>query len=172
MKLYRFSPIKSNGELLEAITYTHFACHKLCKRSFGIYLPVAGNLAIFCHYEDEYDRLVAMRNEIAEQSNNPNQKYFKLHQPIVIPAQDGIPTATYTHLYIRRPDPYRHHVGDVDFHLSQKRYMELEQSLENSTSIEGARIFPRKDLDMIELFNPDIDALGYVRTGALTDELN
>jgi hypothetical protein len=30
--------------------------------------------------------------------------------------------------------------------------------------IKGARIFPRQDLDMIELYDPDVDACGYVST--------
>ena len=32
MKLYRFSPIKNEEELLEAIKHTHFACFELCKK--------------------------------------------------------------------------------------------------------------------------------------------
>ena len=30
--------------------------------------------------------------------------------------------------------------------------------------IKGARIFDRPDLDMIELYDPNVDALGYVST--------
>ncbi len=172
MKLYRFSPIESKEQLLEAITYTHFACHKLCKQSFGTDLPVAGNLAIFCHYDDEFDRLVTLRNELAEKSDNPSQKYFKLLEPIVMPAQEDVPAATYTHLYIRPPDPYRHHVGDVDFHVEQNGYDELRLALAGGKPSKGARMFPRSDLDMIELFDPEIDVLAYVRTGSLTKGLN
>ena len=101
MKLYRFSPIENKVQLLEAIKYTHYACHKLCKQSFGTYLPNAGNMGVFCHYNDEYEQLVAIRKEITEPSDNPDQKYFKLHEPIVIAAQDDVPETTYTHLYIR-----------------------------------------------------------------------
>lgn len=164
MKLYRFSPIQNKEELIEAITFTHLACNYLCKQSFGEYLPNAGNIGIFCHYDDEYDQLTALRKEMTEESDNVNQKYFRLHEPIVIPAQDGIPETTYTHLYIRKPDPYRHHVGDVDFYLEPREYKELKQDMLNGKIIKGARIFPRQDLDMIELYNPDIDACGYVST--------
>ena len=52
MKQYRFSPIKNKSELLNAIAYTHFACHALCKQTFGHYVPIAGNIGIFCHFED------------------------------------------------------------------------------------------------------------------------
>ena len=152
MKLYRFSPIQTKEELMEAIRYVHFACNKLCKQSFGEYLPNAGNLGIFCHYDDEYDRLIALRKEMTEESDNVNQKYFRLHEPITIPAQNGIPETTYTHLYIRKPDPYRHHVGDVDFYLKPEEYRELKQAMQHGKVVKGARIFPRQDLDMIELY--------------------
>lgn len=94
MKLYRFSPIQNKNELLEAIKHVHFACHDLCKASFDKYLPNASNMGIFCHYNDEYTRLVAIRNQIAKPSDDPNQKYFEPYEPIVIPAQDGIPETT------------------------------------------------------------------------------
>lgn len=171
MKLYRFSPIESKDKLIEAIRYIHFACHKLCKQSFGEYLPSAGNMGVFCHYENEYEQLVAIRKELTEPSNDPNQKYYKLYDPIVIPVEDDVPETTYTHLYIRKPDPYRHHVGDIDFYLEPEQYAELKQSLLNGKIIKGARVFPRNDLDMIELYDPDVDALGYVSTNTMTEKV-
>jgi hypothetical protein len=171
MKLYRFSPIKTKEQLLEAIMHTHFACYELCKQSFGTYLPNAGNIGIFCHYYDEYERLIAIRKELTEPSDDPNQKYFKLHEPIVIAAKGDVQETTYTHLYIRKPDPYRHHVGDVDFYLDAKEYARLRQSLQDGKIIPGARIFPRQDLDMIELYHPDVDVLGYVSTNTMTEKV-
>ena len=171
MKLYRFSPIESKELLQAAVAYTHFACYKLCKQSFGHYLPNAGNMGLFCHYDNEYEQLVAIRKELTEPSDEPNQKYFKLYNPITIPAQDDVPETTYTHLYIRRPDPYRHHVGDVDFYIEPDQYAELKQSLLAGKTINGARMFPRNDLDMIELYDPDVDALGYVSTSTMTEKV-
>ncbi|MDB5178821.1 MAG: hypothetical protein JWN01_764 [Patescibacteria group bacterium] len=171
MQLYRFSPIQSKQELLEAIAYTHFACYGLCEQSFGKCLPNAGNIGIFCHYDDEYERLVAIRRELTEPSDDPNQKYFELHEPIVVAAKDNVPETTYTHLYIRKPDPYRHHVGDVDFYLEAEEYTKLKQSLQDGKLIPGARLFPRQDLDMIELYGPDVDALGYVSTSSMTEKV-
>lgn len=165
MKLYQFSPIQNQDELLEAIKYIHFACYKLCKQSFGEYLPNAGNMGVFCHYEDEYDRLIAIRKEMTEDTGNLDQKYFKLYEPITIPAEGDVPETTYTYLYIRRPDPYRHHVGDVDFYLPPAEYAALKQAmLDGHKTLPGARVFDRPDLDMIELYDPDVDALGYVST--------
>ncbi|HMS23904.1 MAG TPA: hypothetical protein PKB09_03790 [Candidatus Saccharibacteria bacterium] len=171
MKLYRFSPISSREQLLEAIRYVHSSCYKLCKRSFGEYFPNAGNMGIFCHYEDEYNHLVGIRKQITEPSDDPNQKYFKLIEPIYIEAVDGIPEATYTYLYIRKPDPYRHHVGDIDFYLEQHQYDELKQSIVSGKQIDGARVFPRNDLDMIELYDPDVDVLGYVSPHTMTEKV-
>ncbi len=168
MRLYRFSPIKNKKQLLEAIKHIHFESYKLCKQSLGYYLPNRGNLGIFCHYDDEYELLIEIRKELTESSDNPVQKYFRLHTPIVIPAKNDVPETAYTYLYIRRPDPYRHHVGDIDFLLESGKYNELKKTLSNGKKIKGARIFDRADIDMIELYDPDIDVLGYIRTDKMT----
>ncbi|MBU4380636.1 hypothetical protein L6255_03885 [Candidatus Parcubacteria bacterium] len=164
MKAYRFSPIKSKEELFEAINHIHFECNKLCKQSFGKYLPNAGNMGIFCHYDNEYEFLINIRKDLTEPSNSPNQKYFTLYEPVVIPAKNDVPETTYKYLYIRKPDPYRHHVGDLDFYLEPEKYKELKQSMIGGRMIKGARVFDRQDLDMIELYDPDVDVLGYVST--------
>jgi hypothetical protein len=169
MKLYRFSPIKSHEELEEAIKHVHFECYKLCKQSFDTYLPNAGNMGVFCHYDDEYEFLTNLRKELTEASDNFNQKYFRLHEPITIPAKGDVPETTYTYLYIRKPDPYRHHVGDVDFYLDPEKYQELKNSMLSGKKVKGARVFDRQDLDMIELYDPDIDVLGYVSTNKMTE---
>lgn len=169
MKLYRFSPIKSKEELLEAIKHTHLECYKLCKQSFGYHLPNAGNIGIFCHYDEEYEYLTDLRKEMTEASDNFNQKYFRLHEPITIPAQDDVPETIYTYLYTRKPDPYRSHVGDVDFYLEPEKYKNLKQDMLNGKKVKGARVFDRPDLDMIELYDPDSDALGYVSTETMTE---
>jgi hypothetical protein len=172
MQLYRFSPIETKDQLLEAIEYIHFACHELCNQSFGKILPNAGNMGVFCHYDDEYDKLVEIRKQLTEPSDDPNQKYFKLLEPITIPARDNLPETTYTFLYIRKPDVYRAQVGDIDFYLEQSDYDELKQSLVAGKQVRGARVFPRNDLDMIELYNSDIDALGYVSTHTMTEKVH
>jgi hypothetical protein len=163
MKLYRFSPIQSKAQLLEAIRHIHLSCYALCKQAFGRYLPNSGNVGVFCHYDDEYTFLTRLRVELTEATDNINQKYYRLHEPIIIPAQGDIPETTYTHLYIRKPDPYRHHTGDVDFSLEAGEYAKLKQELQH-TVIKGMRLFERTDLDMVELHDPDVDALAYVST--------
>lgn len=171
MKLYRFSPIKNKDELLEAIKHIHLTCYQLSKQSFGEYLPNSGNVGVFCHYDDEYEQLVTIRKDLTEPSDDPNQKYFKMHEPIVIPAQGDVPETSYTHLYIRKPDIYRSQVGDIDFYLEQGEYDKLKAKLKAGEHIPGARIFPRNDLDMIELYNPDVDALAYVSTNTMSEKV-
>ena len=146
MHLYRFSPIRSKEALMEAIYHTHFESYKMCKQSFGEYFPNRGNIGIFCHYDDEYEYLTKLRKEMTESSVNFNQKYFKLRKPIVIPARDEVPETTYEFLYIRRPDPYRHHVGDLDFYLEDDEYAELKKSMLDGRKIKGARVFDRPEL--------------------------
>jgi hypothetical protein len=162
MQLYRFSPIDSKAKLLEAIEYIHASCFDLCKQTFGTYLPVVGNIGVFCHYEDEYALLTQIRKELTDESDNLNQKYYHLLEPIVIASKEGMPTTTYTRLYIRKPDPYRSQVGDVDFALDTQKYAEFKNSVKSSLLTKGARIFERPDSDMIELYNPDSDVLAYV----------
>jgi hypothetical protein len=171
MKLYRFSPIKGKVEFLQAVEHIHFSCYALCKQSLGTYLPNAGNMGIFCHYDDEYVFLTTLRKQLTEPSEDVNQKYFRLHEPIIIPARGDVPKTTYTHLYIRKPDPYRHHAGDVDFFLDPAQYRELKQMLLEGTVIKGIRVFDRADLDMLELFDPDVDALGYISTKTMAEKV-
>ena len=171
MKLYRFSPVTTRADLLEAIRHIHIECFKLCKASLGEYLPIAGNVGFFCHYDEEYNALIELRKQLTQVSENPNQKYFELHEPIVIPAEGDMPETIYTHLYIRQPDIYRAQVGDVDFVMNAERYQKMKGELEAGKIITGARIFPRADLDMIELYSPDVDALGYISVSEETEKV-
>jgi len=155
--------------MLQAIEYIHFESFRLCKQSFDRYLPVAGNVGIFSHYHDEYETLTKIREQLTESSANFNQKYFKLHDPIVFPAKDDVPKTEYTFLYVRQPDPYRHHVGDIDFYLPEEEYTSLKTEMENGKELPHARLFPSPRLDMIELHEPDSDVLAYVSTEKMAD---
>ncbi|MBI4065086.1 hypothetical protein HY409_01825 [Candidatus Gottesmanbacteria bacterium] len=163
MNPYRFSPIQSREVMIEAIHHIHMTCHTLCKQSIGRYLPVAGNVGVFCHYDDEYTFLTKLREELTNSTDSVYGKYYKLHEPIIVPAQDDIPKTTYSFLYIRNPDPNKHQVGDIDFYLEPIKYAELKQSLLDGKEIKSARILPsRPDLDLIELYDSEVDAFGYI----------
>ncbi|USN53102.1 MAG: hypothetical protein H6760_02895 [Candidatus Nomurabacteria bacterium] len=158
---YRFSPIQDKEQLIQAITYTHLKCFELCKKNFGRYLPVAGNLGIFCHDDDEYSYLTKVRQELTKESDNWNQKYYRLHEPIVIPAQGDIPETTYTYLYIRKPDQHTE-VGDVDFVLDKEEFEELKKALSRGEKMPGVEIMNRPDLDLVKLLDPDFDVLSFI----------
>ena len=161
MNSFKFSPIKSQEELLKAVKYTHSKCFELCKKVFGKYIPVAGTIGIFCHYDDEYEFLTKLREQLTEESDNWNQKYYRLYEPIVIPAQGDVPATIYTYLYIRKPDQHEE-VGDIDFVLNSKEYLELKSSLLSGTEIKGMEIFDRPGLDLIRLFDSEIDTLSFI----------
>ena len=158
---FRFSPISSKEKLLEAIEYTHFACFELLKRNFGKYLCVAGNIGIFCHLDDEYKFLSKLREEMTISSGNWNEKYFRLHDPIMVPARGDIPETVYTYLYIRKPDQHTE-VGDIDFVMDKKEYDGLKSSLVHGKRIKGIEILDRPELDLIKVFDQDADVLSFI----------
>jgi hypothetical protein len=161
MNKFRFSPIKNKEQLFEAIKYTHIKCFELCKKVYGKYLPVAGNLGIFCHDNGEYEFLTKLREELTDKTDNWNQKYYRLYEPIKIPSNDDIPETTYTYLYIRKPDQHTE-VGDVDFVLNSKEYSELRNNLANGVKIKGMEILDRPELDLIKLFDSDFDVSSFI----------
>lgn len=167
-KPFLFSPIKDHHELLKALEYVHISCHKLCKRTFGKYLPIAGNIGIFTHYEDEFRYLTKMREELTEIDDNISNKYYRLHEPITFPKIGDIPKTTYLYLYIRRPEEDHPDAGDVDFYLEDKKYRDLKGSLLNGTLMEGVKIFERVDLDYVKLYDPNVQASAFVGTNCYT----
>jgi len=157
--------ITTEKQLMEIITQIHSGCHKLCKQAFDQYYEVSGNMGVFCHDDDEYELLTQLRKDLTEPSDNPNQKYFKLIEPIVVNATNGFPKATYTHLYIRQPDPtpYGEHSGDVDFVLEPGEYDQLKASI-TENSKDGIQMYDRPGWDTIQITDPNIDAIAYVST--------
>lgn len=169
MNKFRFSPIQTKEQLLEAITYTHVACHKLCKQTFGTYLPIAGNIGIFCHYNDEYTLLTNLRESMTILTDNWNEKYYRLLEPITIPKNLDIPETTYTYLYIRKPDTEHSDVGDLDFYMNPAEYKNLKDSLQRGEKLLNASIFERPDLDLVKLSNTDVDACAFVGTNRMSE---
>jgi len=167
MKLYKFSPITNREQLIEAIKYTHFATFELCKKALGKYLPVAGDIAIFCHYNKEFELLAQLGKELTDPSISFNGKYFRLYEPIVIAAKDDISETTYEYLYIRQPDRFRPQVGDADFVIDKNEYRKIQ----NSQVINDVEVFDRPDLDACELFHPDFDVLIYLTTKTVAEAL-
>ena len=169
MQSYRFSPIKSEKELFEAINHIHFIGHSMLKQILGYLLPVAGNIGVFCHYEDEFKFLTEIRKELTDIDDNWNQKYFRLFKPIIIPAKDDIHETTYTYLYVRRPEVEHPHVGDVDFYLEPEKYKELKQAVKSGKISKGIKGFERPDLDLLRLYDTDTDVSAFIGSYQMSD---
>jgi hypothetical protein len=135
-------------------------------------LPVRGIVGVFAHYPEEFVFLTSLREKLTDSNTNYKGKYFKLHKPIVV-AEDGhVPGATYEFLYIRRVDPYRPQVGDVDFVLPPEEHESMKKKLNYDNFVDGARLFGRPEENIIELWDPDVDAAAYVATMPMRDELS
>lgn len=162
MKRFRFSPIKNQEELLKAVKYIHIESFKLCNQKLGYFLPVAGNIGVFCHDDEEFEFLTGIREKLTDYSANWNKKYFRLYQPLVIPATEGIPETSYTYLYIRKNDAEHDQVGDLDFYMEPSRYKELKQSLVLGKKIQGVEILDRPDLDLIQISDTNVDVVAFI----------
>lgn len=171
MSPFRFSPIKSEIELRQALEYLHAACFALAKKACGRYLPIAGNIGVFCHYDDEFSFLTDLRERLTDSADNWNQKYYRLLKPLAIPAQGDLPAATYTYLYIRRPDPQAPEVGDIDFVATPAEHRKLKELAEAGEKADGVGLLYRPDLDMIRLSQPGIDALPYITTKTILESM-
>jgi hypothetical protein len=169
MKTFRFSPIKNKEELFEAVRFIHFESYRLCKQKLGYILPVTGNIGVFCHYEEEFERLISIRKELTDISDNWNQKYFRLLKPIIIPKENNISETIYTYLYIRKPELSHPDVGDLDFYMEPNTYQELKLSLVSGKIMNGVKIFERPDLDLIRLHDPNSDVSAFIGTYQMTN---
>lgn len=158
-------------DLAALIEKIHKGCFTLCYEALGVYLPVAGNIGIFCQSEEDFDRFTKARERLTHPSNNINQKYFELKAPITVQQIGKIPSATYTHLYIRKPNPDSPEAGDVDFVLPQEEYVKLKNRILAGEKVPGASLYNRPGWDTIEIRNPNIDALAYVSTQEMAEKV-
>jgi 8-oxo-dGTP diphosphatase len=158
--------------LFSTIQQIHLTCNQLCEQLLEKYLPNSGNMGVFCQSEEEYKHFTKLREELTQPSDNSNQKYYKLREPIIIPASGDIPETTYTHLYIRNldPTPYGKYKGDVDFVIEQEEYKELKERV-GKGEIKGAEIYNRPGWDNIQLTDPTINAVAYISTMEMAEKV-
>lgn len=151
---------------LEVLKKIHSDCHELCQRILSKGLQIAGNIGVFCKDDEEYKRFSKLCGELIKPSDNPNQKYFELKEPI------SISDATYTHLYIRKPDTteYGKYRGDIDFIMSPTEFDLLKQKV-NAGGIPGAEIYNRPGWDMVKLTSSDIGSVSYVTTKKMAEKI-
>jgi len=108
-------------------------------------------LGIFCHFDEEFEFLTKLREELTNNKINWNQKYYLLRKPITIISKVDIPETNYSYLYIRRPDPEKPQVGDVDFVLEKYKFSELKNKSLKGKVVNSVELFYRPDLDMVRL---------------------
>lgn len=139
--------------LMGRIKCVHEDCWGLCLKIIGRPLLVAGNIGVFCQNEEEYRKFARLSQELCESSDDPNRKYFRLKSPMV----SG--EATYTWMYIRRPDltDYGKYLGDVDFVMESGEYQKFKGNLPV-----GAVVYDRPGWDMVQLSDPSIASVAYV----------
>jgi len=154
--------IESEEQLLETIQHIHFTCFELCKKALGKHLPVAGNVGVFCHHQDEFEFLTKIRENLTDEKDNWNKKYYRLHAPIIIPKNGEAPEATYTHLYIRKPDNERSEAGDIDFVLKGEEFKKVINLAVSGQKINEVEISYRSDLNMVWLSSSGSDALPFI----------
>ena len=152
MQLYRFSPIKNEKQLREAVIYITEKTPELAKKIIGKTLPVK-SLTIFSHYPDEFGKLSEVTKIIGNFVNENNGPRVTLHEPIIVGGN------TITNLRIKKPDPYRMQVGCNDFDVPEYVTFKNEYLSKHSNNL---RLIERKDYEMIEFFDPNFDVLAYV----------
>lgn len=151
------------------IKLIHVGCFQLCKQAYGSYLPIAGNVAIFCQSDEEFSNLNQLKKLITIPSDNPNQKYFPLREPLVLPAIEDLPQATYSYLYIRKPASDSPELGDIDFVLNPNEYTRFKK-LVLEGKVKGAEVYNKPGWDNIEVRDPTVNALTYIGTQAMAEK--
>lgn len=145
--LYRFSPIKTEAVLKDAIEYVVDSSEALLKEFLPGIEPLL-SVTIFAHYQEEYDYL---KKFISAWGKPIENGYIKLDQPI------NYNERVITKLRIRQPDPYRSQVGCVDYDADFNNTLSLVKKYPNQV-----RLIDRPNVKLIELHHPDYDVLAYI----------
>lgn len=149
MKLYKFSPIKSEKKLFEVYEYITCELEKLSKKLFKQTPPIT-ILKVFPHFLDEYEFLYKKVSGMGKPAPfNSKTSYYSS----VVKKIKGYDI---DYLGVRIVDPYRLHVGCGDYEIED--YSGFKKKYLNTTHF----IREFQDKNMLELWHPDFDILGYV----------
>jgi hypothetical protein len=154
MRLSRFSPITSSEDCFSILEYIDKQLGELSNLVLGETPPV-NTLKIFAHYEDEYGRLRQWVDTLGPREDDlvsSTSYYVKPSSPVRV-NQDLV-----DYIGIRVADPYRGQVGCGDFAVDdfdafKSKYLGKSPFL---------REMPHQTFEMLELFHPDSDVLGYI----------
>lgn len=151
------------SQLVDQVTHIYYECAQLIHTSIGYVPETAGNVAIFCQTDEEYDTFQELTIHLTKTSDNPAQKYFQLIEPISIKGKSEIPPTVMSWLYIRKPSKDTPEVGDIDFVLELEEYNKLKEQTGNG-NIQNGSIYKRADWDMLEFKNTKYDSIPYITT--------
>jgi len=146
--IYRFSPIRTEGELTKVWAYLTAELEKLSMELLGKSLPI-NTLKVFAHYPDEEDFIHKIISEKGPKAA------FSSNTSLYAEVDERIGGYDIKYLGIRKVDPYRLHVGCGDFEI------EYFDEFKNRETGNSQFVRSIKD-DMIELWHPNYDVLGYV----------
>lgn len=146
--LYRFSPIKDEKTFNAALEYITCELEKLSQKLFDEKLSIT-ILNVFAHYPEEYKYLHTLVSQKGPKAQ------FSSESSLYVEHSQKIVDYTIEYLGVRIVDPYRMQVGCGDY--------EVDNFDEFKKKWLGKSDFIRQfSDDMIEIWHPDFDILGYV----------
>jgi hypothetical protein len=146
---YKFSPIGNKNSFDQALIYIEEQSHLLIKEVLGYQLEI-NTLKVFAHYFNEYEYLEELLLSFGKKNS-----VLTSNTSLYVDCNLKIGQSSIVYLGIRNVDPYRMHVGCCDFEVPN--FNEIKNSIMGSS--EYVRLF--KD-NMIEIWHPDFDILGYI----------
>jgi hypothetical protein len=153
MTAYRFSPIKNDDDCNKALEYIDKKLRYLSELVLDEQLPIE-TLKIFAHYPEEYEFLRNWAESLGEPIEESSATSFYV-KPRILMVVAGDPIM---HVGIRVPDPYRSQVGCGDYIV--KNLDEIKSKYLGKSQF--VREVEHEKYQMLELFHPDIDVLGYI----------
>lgn len=149
MDLYRFSPITNQTQLFQAYEYIADQLEQLSQQLLSESLPIT-TLKVFAHYPDEYQHLHSLISQLGPAASfNSDTSYY-------VEVDQTIKDHHISYLGLRIVDPYRLHVGCGDFEVT-----DFQQAKQICLS-DSPYIRQFADKNMLELWHPDFDILGYI----------
>lgn len=147
--IYRFSPIKDEKEFNTVLDYLVVEVEKLSQQLLNQKLPI-NTLKVFAHYPEEYKFLLNLVQKLGPPApfNSETNYYAQVEKHIGNHKID--------YIGVRVVDPYRMQVGCGDYEIPN--FAEIKSHYADKSDF--VRNLP--DDDMLELWHPDFDVLGYV----------
>ncbi len=146
--LYRFSPIENEKVFKQVLEYLTSELEKLSQKLLKQSLPIT-TLKVFPHYPEEYAYLHKLISKKGPKAS------FSSDTSLYVQVNEKIKGHNIKYLGVRIVDPYRLQVGCGDYEI--KNIEEFKK--QNTNTSQFVRNFRE---DMVELWHPNFDILGYV----------